>query len=150
MKGISFKIENKYDTILDKILKNIDCDSYNWYITEDEIYKEKGNILLTGQLYTNREFKTIIKNEKHYVVFANIQLYFNSSKIKKIATYEDFINSDCQLILLVTDNIFVDIYVKEKKILKQIYQNALKNEFDDIKYITNDNDIRKVFSAYSD
>lgn len=39
---------------------------------------------------------------------------------------------------------------KKKNILKTIYENALKNEFSDIKYITENDSKRKTFSAYSD
>ena len=67
-----------------------------------------------------------------------------------INNYEDFLKSICILVLFITDNEFVEIYSKDENILKVIYENALENEFSDIKYITENDSKRKTFSAYSD
>ncbi len=101
--------------------------------------------------YSNREFKKLVEDGTYYPVFANIQIYRTQDEIEDIQTYEEFISSKCQLILLITDNEFVDIYTKNEKWLNTIYQNVVDNKFEDIKCIEADNSyIRHRFSAYSD
>lgn len=101
------------------------------------------------EILTNTEFMNIISQELYYTVFVNIKLYEKEDELS-INNYEDFQRSTCILVLFITDNEFVEIYSKEENILKTIYENALKNEFSDIKYITENDSKRKTFSAYSD
>lgn len=151
MVGIRFKVRNEYNHIFSKIFENLKFENYRWDIVEDEIYDLDGENYLDKESYSNREFKKIIEDEIYYPVFANIQIYRTQEKREDIQTYEDFIRSKCQLILLITDNEFVDIYTKNKTWLNTIYQNAINNDFVDIQYIEESkNSIRHKFSAYSD
>ena len=147
--GMKFKIPNEYGNYLKQILDKIDSDNYTWKIEEAEVYKVELTDLFTMDKYSNYDFKKIISQDRYYTVFTNIKLYEKEDKTI-IRNYEDFLNSTCILILLVTDNIFVDIYSKSENILKIIYENALKNKFTDISYITKNNFKRREFSAYSD
>lgn len=108
------------------------------------LFPQEKNIL------TNMEFIDIISQESYYVVFANIKLYKKIDDGIIINTYKDFLKSSCLLILLITDNEFVEIYSKNKDILEKIYDNAVENKFIDINYITENNFKRKSFSAYDD
>ena len=151
MVGIRFKIKNEYDNIFYKIFKNIKFENYRWDIVEGEIYNLDGKNYLDKESYSNREFKKLVEYGTYYPVFANIQIYQAQDEREDIQTYEDFIRSKCQLILLITDNEFVDIYTKNKTWLNTIYQNAINNDFVDIQYIEErKNSIRHEFSAYSD
>ena len=147
--GMKFKIPNEYGNYLKQILDKIDSDNYTWKIEEAEDYKVELTDLFTMDKYSNYDFKKIISQDRYYTVFTNIKLYEKEDKTI-IRNYEDFLNSTCILILLVTDNIFVEIYSKSENILKIIYENALKNKFTDISYITKNNFKRREFSAYSD
>lgn len=147
--GMKFKIPNEYGNYLKQILDKIDSDNYTWKIEEAEVYKVELTDLFTMDKYSNYDFKKIISQDRYYTVFTNIKLYEKEDKTI-IRNYEDFLNSTCILILLVTDNIFVEIYSKSENILKIIYENALKNKFTDISYITKNNFKRREFSAYSD
>lgn len=147
--GMKFKIPNEYGNYLKQILDKIDSDNYTWKIEEAEVYKVELTDLFTMDKYSNYDFKKIISQDRYYTVFTNIKLYEKEDKTI-IRNYEDFLNSTCILILLVTDNIFVEIYSKSENILKIIYENALKNKFTDISYITKNNFNRREFSAYSD
>ena len=147
--GMKFKIPNEYGNYLKQILDKIDSDNYTWKIEETEVYKVELTDLFTMDKYSNYDFKKIISQDRYYTVFTNIKLYEKEDK-NIIRNYENFLNSTCILILLVTDNIFVEIYSKSENILKIIYENALKNKFTDISYITKNNFKRREFSAYSD
>lgn len=147
--GIMFKIPNEYGNYLKQILNGIDSNNYIWKIKEDEIYINGDNNLFETKKYTNDEFKNIISQDNYYTIFANIELYEIEDKIA-INNYADFLKSSCILILLITDNEFVEVYSKNIDILTAIYRNALNNDFCDIKYITKESLERKKFSAYSD
>ncbi len=97
----------------------------------------------------NQDFKKIISTNNYYPVFATIQLYLKNEKISEIEDYRQFVNSNCELILFITDNELVEVYAKEK-ILKIIYQHAVDNSFFDIKIIDDLKDVKNNFSAYSD
>ena len=147
--GMKFKIPNEYGNYLKQILDKIDSDNYTWKIEEAEAYKVELTDLFTMDKYSNYDFKRIISQDRYYTVFTNIKLYENEDRTI-IRNYEDFLNSTCILILLITDNIFVEIYSKSENILKIIYENALENKFTDISYITKKNFKRREFSAYND
>lgn len=153
IKGIEFKIPNEYDKYLGKILEKVNDNNYIWKIEEDEIYLEQNENnnenLFQNNRYSNVEFQERIFSQKYYMIFANIKMYLEEDNIE-INTYEDFIKSKCILILLVTDNEFVEVYSKDQDILDIIYKNAITNKFKDVMYISNNNYKRKELSAYSD
>jgi len=147
--GIKFKIPNEHGNYLKQIFNKIDSNNYIWKIKEAEVYINGINDLFERETYRNEEFKDIITKEKYYTVFANITLYEREDKVI-IHKYEDFIKSSCILVMLITDNEFVEIYSKNENILKIIYQNAIENNFSDIQYIIEGKIKRKEFSAYKD
>ena len=150
--GIEFKILNEHGNYLKQILNNINREDYMWKITEDEVYITNGMDYLfpqDGTTLSNAEFIGIISQESYYTVFVNIKLYIKEDSIL-INNYDDFIKSSCILVLLITDNEFVEVYSKDMNILNTIYNNAVENNFSDINYITKEIFKRKEFSAYSD
>lgn len=150
--GIEFKIPNRHGNYLKQILNNIDSTNYMWDIAEDEVYTTKDMEFLFPQETTtlsNAKFVDIISQESYYTVFVNIKMYEKEDNVV-INNYDDFVKSSCILVLLITDNEFVEIYSKDTNILKTINDNAVKNGFSDINYITEENFKRKEFSAYSD
>lgn len=150
MIGIKFKVRNEYNNFLYRILEGINFDKCKWEIIEEEIYNEKGENFFQKSHYLNQPFEELIKNNMYYIVFANIQLYNIKSFVSKITDYEDFVKSDCMLILFVTDNEFVEIYGKNPKILKKILKNVKNNKFFNIEVVNEEKEIKKIFSAYTD
>lgn len=63
----------------------------------------------------------------------------------KINDYSEFSRSNCELILLIEDEILSYIYTKNVKILEIIKENAEKHNFLDIDFITQQNDIISNF-----
>ena len=59
-----------------------------------------------------------------------------------ISTYKAFQASECQLIFLVYDCEFVEIFSKNKIDIENLYNNAIKNRYKDVIYITDENDGR--------
>jgi len=148
LKGLEFLIENKINNILYKILNNFPSKNCMWQVTEDEVYKEESDLhfvdFFEKSLYNNEDFIKSIKKEC-YLVFCNIQMYKNNSIITKIETVEDFYNSNCEMIILITDNIYVEIYSKEEKYLLVIKDNLKKIGIKKWKY----KDISKRLSMFA-
>lgn len=137
MFGIRFEIPNEYDKFLQKIFRNIKTKHNTWRIVADEIIKEDGNWLFTKDRYNDKEFRNLISMNNYYLIFARIECYKNNN-FSNIADYTSFINSDCKLLIVIIDSIFVDIYVKEEEILEQLSLNAIKNNFIKIELISED------------
>ena len=57
--------------------------------------------------------------------------------------YEDFCKSNCQLLLLIADCRYVEIYTKDPNIAKVIYENALLSDYTEVEYVTDSNDCRE-------
>lgn len=113
MIGIEFKLKTSYEKILYDILKNINFNDYQWEIVQEEIYYESNPERHLPSQLSGRELKKEISDNGDYLVyFLNLQVYLNSSKTSHIETYDDFLNSDCELILLFSDNEFIEVYTK--------------------------------------
>ena len=75
-----------------------------------------------------------------------MQLYRKQDKTKTIITYEDFINSNCCLILLIADNRYLEIYFNDNYIKERIISNLEKYDFK-YKEKTISNDGRTIMSV---
>ena len=134
MIGIHFEIPNEWNNYLNLILGNINTENYNWLISDEEIYLEGLVDLFRKSIYDNISFKKTISGNKHYLIVGNVAA-FKSLNCKDIYNYEDFQNSDCEILMIIVDSCSIDIYVKDKKILEQIKNNAINNKFRNVEYI---------------
>lgn len=150
MFSIKFNISNSYDKNLKKIFNNINFDNYIWKIEEEEVFGNKSDCFFEKTMYNSKEFQEKIDSDVYYIIFLNLQLFKNGTKIVKINTYKDFVSSDCELILFVTDSKFVQIYSKQSAIINKIKENLELNNINIIQNEIKEIDVRKVFSAYRD
>ncbi|NBI27935.1 DUF2691 family protein [Chengkuizengella marina] len=144
IRGISFEITNEYGVFIADILKTIDITKFNWQISSGEFYDQAGEELFSEEIkiIDGTVFKNQLENNSYYIVFANLKAYPKEKVISKIESYEEFINSECQLVLLITDSCYTTIYCKEKEELELLYQNVIDCGFKDVQYITDKNDSR--------
>ncbi len=141
IRGIQFKIPNKWGYMLKDILKNIDLADYDFEINDDnEIWVENNEQLFVEEIIDGEDFNKQISQNPYYIIFANIHIYKIGFKISKIKTYKEFLDSECEIIILIIDSINVCIYMKDKEKLDKIELNAKKNKFKNIEYITDEND----------
>lgn len=145
-RGINFKVPNQWGTLLFDILHGTSYDNFTWKIVEDEVYVTGGNFLFTSDTLNGQSFKKIISSDPYYVVFANLQAFPNENAICEINNYSDYMNSECEIVILVCDNIFVDIYTKNQHDIELLEKNALKHGFSEIKMLTDKNDSRNLFN----
>ena len=123
MIGIELEISGISTDVIRKLFNKINIDLYDFIIYENEIIKKNENV-------DNVNAKNIFYNNiKSSIIFLNLQLYRKQDKIKTIITYDDFINSNCRLILLITDNRYLEIYFKDDFIKEKIISNLEKYGF---------------------
>jgi hypothetical protein len=121
MKGSSF------DSILSDILNDINVEEYNWIILESEAYKTADSVDFDGR-YTGKEFKKALEAlDSCYIVRINIQA--SKKVIDAVKDYEDYMNSECELAILVTDVAYNDIYCKSREQCEIIKNNCLKLDY---------------------
>jgi len=152
-RGVSFKLPNEYGTFLGDVLKPIDIASFSWRIGDVESYQIIDNELCEALFPEDKKtiegtsLKNIIENGSYYIIFADLQAY-PKGKITEINTYEEFVESNCELVLLVVDSYYATIYCKDKDKLKLLFKNAQDYAFKDVAYITDENDIRTRLSIW--
>ena len=149
MKGLKFKIKNEYDKVLNKIFYGIDCSDCKWKIVSEEVLGERGQEFFTKYEYEDEEFRKIIKSE-YYPIFLNLQMFHKSQNITKLNSYNDFLKSSCELALFITDNIYVDVFVKSQNTMKKIYENAIYFDYTNIEYIKEGREMDRLLSLYTD
>lgn len=141
MEGLYFLVTNQPDQYFKKILKGLGTENYFWKISEDEVYKKNeeqsncySDLVFEKNVYTNKEFFNILE-KNIYAIFCNIQLYSNIEDIEDINTPEDFIKSKCELILILTDDHFFEVYYKNPFYKELIIKNLNEMGVEDIKKI---------------
>ncbi|WP_035432110.1 DUF2691 family protein [Bacillus sp. UNC322MFChir4.1] len=152
-RGIRFEIPNEYGSLLGEVLKPIDITVFSWRIGDGESYIVE-NDQLGKELFSEdrdsidgAELKNLLEGNQYYMIFADLQAYLKG-EFSDIDTYEDFIGSKCHLVLLVVDCSYVTIYCKNKKDLELLYDNARDCGFENVEYITDENDTRTRLSVW--
>ncbi len=147
--GISFNIEQGIYSVLCSMFQNLDVTQFVWLnaLSQTEVYGfddfNREEAIFTESFYSGKEFLNEIK--KNYLV---LNLKIGAFKFEKdrrrIHSYKDFLDSGCEILLLIYDAENVEIFIKNKKILDLIYQNAAVNHYKDIKYITDSDNHRYI------
>ncbi|WP_313237310.1 DUF2691 family protein [Sporosarcina ureae] len=153
MRGVSFEIPNEYGKQLFDILKEVDVSRWGWQIGDGEAYIIENDTLgkdLFGTIthLTGKELMNLISINEYYLIFADLKAYLNVESECKIESYEDFLKSDCQFVLLIVDSSYVTIYSKNKSTIQSLYNQAVAAKYKEIEYITDDNDERTTLIAF--
>lgn len=135
--GVSFQIPQEGAPLLYKMLGDNISLKYTWYcdLNQSEVlnYSQR-NKFFDQEIYASTIFQHKIQ-QNHYLVFLKLEAY-NDRKATKIQSYNDFLNSDCQIVLLVYDCEYVEIYSKSSLEIKELYKNAKKASFANVQYIS--------------
>lgn len=153
-RGIHFKIPNTYGSFLGEILKPMEVSNFDWIIREEESYFVVGDTLgdslfpemIIGM--NREELQKLIDNYKYYLIFANLKAYPKGAQITDVITYEDYMLSDCQMVLLVIDSIYVAVYCKDLEKVEGLYNHIKRQRFQSLEYITDENDTRTKLSVW--
>lgn len=133
MIGWSFRIPNKYGHVLSQIFHGIPIEKFTWRIDEDDIFTTLDKevcCLFSSPTLNGIEFKEKISLPSYYTFFAKLQAYPNTKNIQELITFEDYMNSSCELIVLITDGEFTEVYAKNQSYLEKIKENIIKYKFE--------------------
>ena len=112
---------------------------------ESEAYKTADSVDFDGR-YTGKEFKKALEDlDSCYIVRINIQA--SKKVIDAVKDYEDYMNSECELAILVTDVAYNDIYCKSREQCEIIKNNCLKLDYNQFEVTDDDNDGRTRFQV---
>ncbi|NLP13487.1 MAG: DUF2691 family protein [Clostridium sp.] len=136
--SLDIRVKNEYSNYLNKILNGINLLNYMWYInTDDFIYPENSSPeenFFGASILSGEEFFRCISRDNYYMIFADIKAYPVGGESTEIETFEDFLKSNCELVFLCTDSIFIEFYCKDRDILDKVYNNCIGDEFEAVQY----------------
>ena len=133
------------NSIVSSLLSNVNVEDYYWTILESEVYKKADTVECDGR-YTGKEFKKALKDlDACYIVRINIQA--SKKVIDAVKDYEDYMNSECELAILVTDVAYNEIYCKSSELCDIMKNNCLKLDYSQFDVTNDDNDYRTGFQV---
>ena len=153
MRGLSFEIPNRHGQYLFDILNAFDFKQYFWKTGGEEAYYIENDKLGTSlfpqpHVYTGEALCKRISENDYYVIFADLKAFNDPLHVKEISTYEEFLNSKCEFVLLLVDCTYVTIYAKNHEVITALYAKALASEYENVAYITDENDERTTLVTF--
>nr|AAB41098.1 YncE [Bacillus subtilis] len=146
-RGVSFQIPNEYGNFLWRILQPVEIANYrcqtsgeSYFVVEGELDDEE--LFHDYEIVEGAVFEQQLKTNQYYTIFVELKAFPYGKMVNQVNTYEEFADSDCELVLLIADNSYVSIYCKNKNIIEKLYFNALQHDFEDVQFITDENDTR--------
>lgn len=152
MIGLDIKVKNEYNNYLYKIFNGINLSDYIWdIITDDILYINDGDLkenIFSTDVIEGDEFLKCISKDSYYMIFVDIKAYPIGNQSMEIEIFEDFMNSNCVMILLCTDSAFIEFYCKDKEILDKVFNNCVGTDFETVEYLSVADITRRTFMAW--
>lgn len=144
MRGFEFVLMQGKSLQISKLFQGIMLKDMQIYISESEIFRnnqpvQNGTTLIDSMI---KEHVEIPNSWIHNLV---LYLYPSSATASAIRTYKDLLDSDCELVLLVYDMSYVEIYVKDSDLLKQLLNNVAQMPVVNLDIKTDQTDLRSEF-----
>ncbi|PQZ52792.1 MULTISPECIES: DUF2691 family protein [Bacillus] len=152
-RGIFVDIPNEYTNLLWKVLRPVDITVFDWRVENEESYLVVrdgiGSELFSEdkKIMNGLELKKLIKDNIYYLIFADLKAYPKGEALGEIETYEEFKESKCEVVVLVADGDYIQIYAKDQEVIELMYENAL-NQGLYVEYVTDENDGRTRLSVW--
>ena len=145
IRGVSFRVPQGRNDLLQEILDGIDIQTFCWYNVESQneawSNPEENEALFRKERYNGAEFSRVIQRP-HFVVFLKLEAYPPGENCPDIHSYEEFLKSSCLLLMLIYDCEFVEIFAKDAHTTNPLLENAHRKGFLEIALITDENDGR--------
>lgn len=138
MYGLRFKINNAYDTYLEKIFHQINISQYCWQILQDDVFDENNQFLFNQTFYQGSAFKEVLQNKKYYIISLKM-IASKTNTSQDVQNYTNFKKSKACFMIKIIDNIFVDIFSKDKSIINIIESNLVKLNIKNIEHMNSNN-----------
>lgn len=136
LRGISF-IESDATKFFLHLGELMDITLYEWYVDDVDmnyIYFREGQ-------YSGFEFKDALDNLSE-LSFARIRRYPSKAHIYTIDEYKDYVESECDSLLLFYDGGYFELYSKDANLLHAAFKFGIENGFGRIEYVDDASDER--------
>lgn len=140
--GVIFEIPNEYGNYLYDILEPLPVDCYEWLIDNDEIYLLNDNEFTNEFLFdedrilSGEKLYERSKNNTYYMIFVTLRGFLKEGIIKAVSKYNEFLESDCKIILAVYDCSYVVFWCKDSQLISNMYMHAISKGYKNVKYIS--------------
>lgn len=151
--GLEFEIENEYDTFIEKILKGTCFPTLDWKIFTDSIIRKGENGKEIDGLFpikeiNGKDFQKRISENLYYLIFADLKGYKADASKNDIDSYSDFVSSNCEIVVLCVDSVYISVFCKKNSDLLAIKENCKRNNFKDVKEIADTEATSHYFGAF--
>ena len=110
-RGIRFKIPNSDGEVVYKSLKPIKLENYQWFIDWVEVYGKDINWEFTQpHIEGGSKLKERIMQGEYTLIFGKFIAFPQNEKVHDFEKHEDFLKSKSELVLLIVDVYYYDIY----------------------------------------
>lgn len=144
IRGISFTADGHIGDIVHGVLEAIAAPRYHWHIVPSQT--EAMDSAFENDLFENEycDGTALLHSNFHdsIIVFLKLEAYETECPAKDLPTYVEFAESDCQILLLINDCKYAEIYAKSPQALKKAESYLRKFPCSDILIITDENDKR--------
>ena len=105
-------------------------------------------------VYSSTEMKNLIEDIKEVETFSKVAFSFmrlrrypENGLIEQMYSYDDWVESECDLIILYWDGGYYHVYSKNEEEVRKIYAQCIKNGYKAVEFVTTENNTRKVMYA---
>lgn len=124
--------ENRYGCFLKQMLEGIDTRTLKWQISGADVHRKGDEILLAKGIFpqscmTDDEFRSAISKNDYYTIFLTLRGFtFLEKDAPDFMTYEEYLQSNCEIIILCSDVSCYEVYAKSPMLLEVIAKNTEK------------------------
>lgn len=153
--GVKFEIPNQYGSFLADILEMIPFAEYKWLIDDDEIHLVENSELADRSLFSNEERIMLgeplfrrANSSTYYMIFVTLKGFFPDDSVQPIRTYREFLESECQIVLVVSDCSYVFLWCKDTQLITHAHDYAISKGYEGILYADEDDLIAEKYRLY--
>lgn len=122
MRGIELIYPFNSTPNIEKLLSGIQLKNHRCIIPDGTVYCNGIEVTLPSEM--RQEDISVLSQRGTVILRIILQFFSQNSGLCSIETYEDFLSSSCDLLLLICDCHYVEIYSKHNSWLAQIQMNA--------------------------
>ena len=149
--GVFFEVPNDSIDNISHLLEPIPFYEYQWLINNDEILVIKNNQITNEDLFKEdkiidgERLYNIVSINNYYTIFVNLYSFPKYADVKQINNYEEFLKSECNIVISIFDSSYVMVWCKDRKLVSNIYNYAITRGYIDVKWISDKDLIERKY-----
>ncbi|MDL9996022.1 DUF2691 family protein [Bacillus stercoris] len=111
----------------------------SYFVVDGELDNEE--LFHDFAIVEGADFAQLLKTNQYYTIFVELKAFPHGKTVNQVIHMKSLLTV-IAFVLLIADNSYVSIYCKNKNTIEKLYFNALHNDFEDVQFITDENDTR--------